>query len=100
MRPDFPVALGRMTGLLRLTLDVASFSPAAGGALPAALSRMTALQSLQLLGDWRHTVRSQIQTLTPALLVHVSSSHSSAPVTSCEARGLADGRSLLSIVKI
>ena len=56
LRPEFPGALGRMTGLLRLTLDVASFAPAAGGALPAALSRMTALQSLQLLGDWRHTV--------------------------------------------
>ncbi len=24
LRPDFPVALGRMTGLLRLTLDVAA----------------------------------------------------------------------------
>ncbi len=57
LRPEFPAALGRLTGLRRLTLDVASFAPAAGGALPAALSRMTALQSLELHGDWRHTVR-------------------------------------------
>ena len=57
LRPDFPAALGRLTGLKRLTLDVASFAPAGGGAMPAALSRMTALQSLDLLGDWRHTVR-------------------------------------------
>lgn len=57
LRPEFPAALGRLTGLKRLTLDVASFAPAAGGALPAALSRMTALQSLELRGDWRHTVR-------------------------------------------
>ena len=56
LRPEFPVALGCLTGLLRLTLDVASFAPAAGGALPAALSRMTALQGLELRGDWRHTV--------------------------------------------
>ena len=67
LRPEFPVALGRLTGLLRLTLDVASFAPAAGGALPAALSRMTALQSLELTGDWRHTVRVGCQTM---MLLH------------------------------
>lgn len=57
LRPAFPEALGGLVGLRRLTLDIAGFAAAAGGALPSALSRLRHLEELTLLGDWRHPVR-------------------------------------------